>query len=118
MENGMILGIVIVIVFLAVRSVVKKAKSKASCCGSGAYVAKSKKLKAVTEKRVYQVEGIRCQNCVNRIMENLQSIPHVSAAVDVKRGRVTVSMAQHVEPELLRQAIEKGGYQITGENAF
>lgn len=118
MENGMIIAVIIVVLFIAIRSVAKKAKSKSSCCGSGAYVAKSKKLKNVTEKRIYQVEGIHCQNCANRIMENLQSIPYVSASVNQKKGRVTVSMEQHVEPELLRQSIEKDGYQITGENTF
>lgn len=115
MENGMIIAVIIVALFIAIRSVAKKAKSKSSCCGSGTYVARSKKLKTVTDRVSFQVEGMHCQNCVNRIMENLQSIPGVSASVDLKKGRVTVAMEQPVERENLRAAMEKSGYTVIGE---
>lgn len=55
MENLIVILIILLILVFAIVSVVKKKKSKASCCGSGAYIAKSKKLKSVACKKTYKV---------------------------------------------------------------
>ena len=112
MGDYIIVGIVLVIVMFALFSIKKKAKSKASCCGSGAYVAKSRKLKHIAGKKTFHVEGMHCQNCVNRVMEDVQDIPGASASVNLKKEIVTVSMESPMADDILISAIEKHGYKV------
>lgn len=113
MENYIILAVLAVIIIFAVRALVKKSRSKGGCCGGGDYVVKSRKLKSVIAKRTFQVEGMSCQHCVNRVTEAVQDIPHTSAAVDLKKGTVTVSMEEPVDDAAIKAAIERQGCQVT-----
>lgn len=112
MSDYIIVGIIMAILIAAIFAIRKKAKSKASCCGSGAYIAKSRKLKTVVEKKTFRVEGLHCQNCVNRVMEDVQALPGTSASVNLKKGVVTVSLAQPTEDAVIIAAIEKHGYKV------
>ena len=112
MGDYIIAGIVLAIILIAVFSIQKKAKSKTSCCGSGTYIAKSRKLKIVADKRTYQVEGMHCQNCVNRVMEDVQDLPGTSASVNLKKRTVTVSMETPMDDAAIIADIEKHGYKV------
>lgn len=116
MVDSIIIAAVILIGFFAIRSTVKRIQGKRSCCGGSGYVAKSRKLPKTVKKTVFQVEGMHCQNCANRVIEDVQNVPQASAAVNLKKGTVTVSLAEPVDDEIIRAAIEKGGYQVTGMN--
>ena len=105
-----ILAIVIVLL-LALRPALKHMRGKGSCCGGDDYRAKPKKLRSVAEKRTYQVEGIHCQNCVNRVMEALNSMDGVSAVVSLS-GKTVVSLERPVEDAAIRAAVEKAGYTV------
>ncbi len=112
MSDYIISGILILVLLLTVWHIVKKKKSKASCCGSGAYMAKSKKLKTVVCKKNYLVGGMHCQSCVNRVMEALQDLGGTSAVVNLKKGILTVSMEREMEDAVIIDAIEKYGYKV------
>lgn len=112
MTDYMIGGVLVLIMVLAIASMVKKKKSGASCCGSGTYVAKSRKLKSIACKKTYQVEDMHCQNCVNRIMEAVQDLGGTSAVVDMKKGMLTVSMEKEIKDSIIIAAVEKRGYGI------
>lgn len=113
MTDTIIIALVVIILFIAIRSTVKKAKSKSSCCSSGTYKAKQKKLNHVSTKTVLHVEGMSCQHCVNRVMEVINDIDGASALVNLKKGTVTVSMEQRIDNSILKAAIEKAGYTVT-----
>ena len=53
-----------------------------------------------------------CQNCVNRVMEAVNSIDGASAAVRLKRGEVIVSMESPISDQIIISAIEKAGYPV------
>lgn len=108
-----IIGVVLVVILLfAVWHIVTKRKNKASCCGSGAYIAKSRKLKSIVCKKTFQVEGMHCQNCVNRVMEAVQDLGGTSASVNLKKGILTVSMEKELDDTVIIAAVEKHGYSI------
>lgn len=115
MTDIVIIGIVVVLLILAACSGIKHFRGEGGCCGGGTYKARKKKLKAVAVKKMYQVNGMSCQHCVNRVMEAVNDIEHASAVVDLKKGRVTVLMEQPVEDAVIIRAIEKGGYTVVGE---
>lgn len=115
MEDIIIIVILIVIFGIAIGSIIKRSRSKSSCCSSGTYVAKSKKLSHVYAKKTFKVEGMSCQHCVNRVMEDVQDLGGTSAVVNLKKATVTISMEQEISDETLIAAIEKGGYKVIGK---
>ena len=113
MENYMIVGIIIVIAFFAVRTIVKR-KGRKGCCGSGSdYKPRKKKLKNVTATKIFVVEGMHCEKCANRVTEVVNDIAGVAGVVDLKKGIVTVSYEQEVADEQIKARIERVGYTVT-----
>lgn len=112
MTDCIIAGVILTVIMIAIFSIKKKAKSKAGCCGNGAYVAKSRKLKTVVCQKTYQVDGMHCQNCMNRVIEDVQDIPGTSVSVNLKKGLVTVSIETPTDDSVIVAAIEKHGYRV------
>lgn len=114
MTDYIIIAMLVVIAAVAGRAVYKRLRGETSCCGGTTYKARSRKLKTVTEKKIFTVEGMHCQNCVNRVMEALNSIEGVSAAVHLNKGEAVVSAETQIDDETIRSVIEKVGYTVTG----
>ena len=113
MENYIIIGIIIVIAFFAVSTIVKR-KGRKGCCGSGSdYKPRKKKLQAVIATKVFTVDGMHCEKCANRVTEVVNDIPGVAGVVDLKKGIVTVSYEQEVADEQIKARIERVGYTVT-----
>ena len=103
MENFIIIAAVAVVVALAVRASVKHFRGEGGCCGGGAYKADTK---------TFRVEGMHCQNCVNRVMEAVNSLEGVSGTVRLKQGRLTVSADHAIDEGAIRRAVEQAGYTV------
>ena len=113
MQNYIIIGILIVIAFFAVRTIVKR-KGRKGCCGSGSdYKPRKKKLKNVIATKVFTVDGMHCEKCANRVTEVVNDITGVAGVVDLKKGIVTVSYEQEVADEQIKARIERVGYTVT-----
>lgn len=110
MTDWIIVVILAVIVLLAIKPVVQHFRGQGGCCGGGSYKARPKKLHTVVEKRTFHVEGMHCQNCVNRVMEALNDLDGVSARVQLHGGKAVVSLEKSVEDAVLLNALEKAGY--------
>ena len=113
MENYIIIGIIIVIAFFAVRTIVKR-KGRKGCCGSGSdYKPRKKKLKNVIATKIFVVDGMHCEKCAGRVTEVVNDITGVAGVVDLKKGIVTVSYEQEVADEQIKARIERVGYTVT-----
>ena len=113
MQNYIIIGIIIVIAFFAVRTIVKR-KGRKGCCGSGSdYKPRKKKLKNVIATKIFVVDGMHCEKCANRVTEVVNDITGVAGVVDLKEGIVTVSYEQEVADEQIKARIERVGYTVT-----
>ena len=112
MENYMIVGIIIVIAFFAVRTIVKR-KGRKGCCGSGSdYKPRKKKLKNVIATKVFVVDGMHCEKCANRVTEVVNDIPGVAGVVNLKKGTATVSYEKEVPDDQIKARIERVGYTV------
>lgn len=112
MENYIIIGIIIVIAFFAVRTIVKR-KGRKGCCGSGSdYKPRKKKLKNVIATKIFVVDGMHCEKCANRVTEVVNDITGVAGVVNLKKGIVTVSYQQEVPDEQIKERIERVGYTV------
>lgn len=117
MENYIIAAVLIVVIILCVRSGIKHLRGQGSCCGGSTYKARRKKLRTVVCKKTIRVEGMSCQNCVNRVMEAVNAIDGASAVVRLNKGLVVVSMDHPIDDGVIEDAIEKAGYHVTKTTA-
>ena len=106
---------VLIAVFIVVGVIYtrKHFAGKVGCCGGGEYVSK-KKLKKAVAKKVYTVEGIKCEKCKARAERYVNGIEGVVAVVDVKKQEMTVAMEKTVSDEEIISAVEKAGYKVIG----
>ena len=112
MENTVIIGILLVIVFFAIRTIVKR-KGRKGCCGSGSdYKPRKKKLKKVIATKDFVVDGMHCEKCANRVTEVVNDIPGAAGVVNLKKGIVTVSYELEVPDEQIKANIERVGYTV------
>lgn len=63
-------------------------------------------------KKVLAVPGMSCGHCEARILKALGAVDGISAAVDLKKKTVTVTMDQEVSDQTLREVVEEAGYEV------
>lgn len=120
MENVIIIAILIVIVGGASAYLVKAKKSGAKCIGcpaggscSGSQIPKKKLDGPVIGKKVMKISGMHCEHCVMNVTKLLNQIDGVKADVSLSKGNAVVLYDREVEDSVLRNAVEKLGYQVT-----
>lgn len=114
MENILIIGVLIVVLVLAFLRARKHFKG-GGCCGSGGTIIRDKKTLGgpkLGEKVVY-IQGMSCENCEIRVENALNRLDGVAASVSYKKKRAIVSYSQEISDELLKQTVERLGYQVS-----
>lgn len=114
MENVLIIGILLVVVVLAVLRARKHFKG-GGCCGSGGNVIRDRKTltQPVIGEKTLVIQGMSCENCEIRVENALNRLDGVAAHVSFKKKRAVVSYSQMVDEKLLKQTVERLGYQVT-----
>ncbi|MCM1083351.1 MAG: cation transporter [Clostridium sp.] len=112
MENIIIIIIVVIAISGGVISSVRHFKGKGGCCGGGGSYRTKKKLSNIIEKKTFQVEGMHCEHCRNRVEEAVNDIKGVSGKVNLKERTLTVSYAEKVSDDIIISRVEKAGYKI------
>ncbi len=110
MENFVIIGVIAVVMVIALLASIKHFKGEGGCCGGGSYRPKKKKLKGVRFQKRFRIGGMHCAHCKRRVEETVNDVKGVAGKVDLKKGVLTVSYAEDVADERIREKIEKAGY--------
>lgn len=114
MENIIIVGIIIILLIIGVRSMGKHMKGEGGCCGGGSapvQVPEKKLDKVVAEKKLI-VDGMTCEHCKGWVEKAINEIDGASAKVNLKTREVTVAMDREIPVEELRNAVVNAGYRI------
>ncbi|MGP1613023.1 MAG: metal-transporting ATPase, partial [Catonella sp.] len=74
---------------------------------------KIKKQEVVMEK-IIDIEGMMCMHCVKHVKDALDAIEGVEAEVSLENKNAKVSLTKEVDTTILKEAVEKGGYTVTG----
>ena len=114
MENVMILVLLVLAVAIGIWYTVRHFKGEGGCCGGGSYKPRRKKLAHVVGERTFRVEGMHCEHCKTRVEEAVNDIHGAAGHADGKKGLRTVSCAEPVDDETIRQKVERAGYHVTG----
>lgn len=112
MTNIVIIAVLLLFIPIGICSAVKHFRGRGGCCGGGGYTPKRKKLKHVLYTKTFQVEGMHCVNCKNRVEEIVGDIPGIAGRVDLKKGILTVSYEKDIDDSLFLNRIERVGYRI------
>ncbi len=112
MQNYIIIAVIAVIAVIALRSTIKHFKGQGGCCGGSGYKPKKKKLSHVKYQKTFQVEGMHCDHCKNRVEEIVNDISGVAGKVDLKKGLLTVSYEKDVDDSIIKARIERVGYKV------
>ncbi|MDO5398051.1 MAG: heavy metal-associated domain-containing protein [bacterium] len=103
--------ILLVIIFIGVRSSVKRAAQ--GCCGSGGGVKKVKADKDIshyTYKYIMNIEGMHCNNCKKTVENALNSLGGVYAKVDLNKNNAVVYAKEEYSPHKLTNAVNACGF--------
>lgn len=112
MTDGIIIVILVVVLFIGLRSTVKHFTKKGGCCGSSDYKPKRKKLSKVLYKKTFQVEGMQCENCKRRVEETVNDIQGIAGVVNLKKNELVVAYETAVDDDVLIAKLEQKGYSI------
>lgn len=66
-----------------------------------------------SDKKVFQVEGMKCEHCANKVINTLEKIENIKKVkVDLKKGEVTCLYKDSINEEDVIKAIEDLGYIV------
>ena len=100
MSNIIIAAILAMILFAAFSGAIKHFKGEGGCCGGGGSSVKEpdKELDGpVIKTKVFKVEGMHCESCVNRVKRAINRSDGVSAKVNLRKKEAVVSYDREVD---------------------
>lgn len=113
MENAIIIGALLVLFHLALRSLVKHFKRQSGCCGGGGSVPKQKKIiRNAHYRKVMKLEGLHCENCKNNVEKAINSIEGAAAKVNLKEQTAEVVLEREISDEQLKERVENAGFRV------
>ena len=114
MTDAIIIVILVLVIFFALQQAKKKLKG-GGCCGSGSNTIRDKK--ALTEpkigEKILTVEGMHCENCEIRVENALNRLENVACKVSWKKKSAILSYSKEISNDLLKETVERLGYQVT-----
>lgn len=114
--------ILVLLIGSAVAYIVKAKKSGVKCigcpaggsCPGSAKMPKKKLQGPVIGRKTMQISGMRCAHCAMDVTKMLNQIDGVRAEVNLSKGSAKISYDREVGDDVLRDAVEKTGYHVTG----
>ena len=118
MVDAIIIVLVIILLFFALKGSLKHFKGESPCCGGGSGNSGKAKTKfldgPVIGKKTLTIEGMHCEHCVNAVTNALNEIDGVVAKVTLKSNSAEVSYDREINEADLKNAVKKAGYEVTG----
>lgn len=112
MGNIMVIGALAVLVVLALMR--SRKHFHGGCCGSGGSTLRSRK--KLTEpklgRRVLVIQGMHCENCQARVENAINRLDGAACTVSLRKRTATVSYSRPISDTLLKDTVEKLGYQV------
>ena len=114
MTDAIVIVVLILVLFVALQQVKKRLKG-GGCCSGGSSTIRDKKTltEPIIGKKILTVEGMHCENCEIRVENALNRLDGVLCKVNLKKKTATVSYSVEVSDEILKETVEKLGYQVT-----
>ena len=114
MANFIIILVILVAAFFAIRSALSHFKGQGGCCGGGETILEEKVLSGekIGEKTLF-IDGMKCKNCQNHVQNALNKLDGVCAKVNLKKKCATVQFSREVSDDELKNAVSIAGYSVS-----
>lgn len=109
-----IIAVLIVVVFIGLRSAVKHFAGKGRHCDDLDCRPKKKKLSKVLYQKTFHVAGMHCEQCKQRAEEAVNDIQGVAGIVNLKRNKLKVFYETAVDDNVIKSKLECLGYTVSG----
>ncbi|MBQ7858896.1 MAG: heavy-metal-associated domain-containing protein [Faecalibacterium sp.] len=115
MTDFIIVALLVTVVLVAVIRTRKHFRG-GGCCGSGGNTIRDQKTLSGPKlgEKIMTIEGMHCENCEIRVANALNRLEQAACKVSWKKKTAVVSYSAEISDELLKQTVEKLGYQVTG----
>lgn len=116
LSNALVIAILAVVLFIALRGSIKHLAGEGGCCGGGDSVKKEpdKKLSGpIIKTMVFKIDGMHCENCSNRVKRSINRLDGVSAKVNLRKKEAVVRYEQDIADDVITKEIEDLGYKVT-----
>ena len=117
--NGTVSTIVIVVIlavilFFAVKNSIPHFRGEGGCCGGSGKekLIKPAKLERIIATKVIKIEGMRCENCNRRVQNALNQLDGVNAKVYGDRAEAVVKLGRDIEDIEFEKAVTGLGYRV------
>ena len=116
LSNVIIIAVMAVVLFFAIKGAISHFKGEGSCCGGGSRtkLIKPKKPDHVIAQKKIKIEGMVCDNCSARVQNALNSIDGINAKVIRSRGEAVLKLGKEIDDEAIIKVITDLGYNVTG----
>ena len=112
MGTVIILLVLAVVVFFALKSSKKHMKGEGDCCGGSSDTLTTKYLNQILDQRKVYIEGIHCQNCEKKIRTAINKVSYLSCNEIEEQRLAVVSANQMIKDDEIIDIIEKTGYKV------
>ena len=116
MGTYIVIAVIVIVAFFAIRSSRKHLKGEGGCCGGGGdvIVDPPKELEnPAIGKKIVHIEGMHCENCKNSVERSVNRIDGAACRVDLKKNLAEVSYDRPLDEKALRFAIERLDFTVT-----
>ena len=116
LSNALVIAILAVVLFIALRGSIKHLAGEGGCCGGGDSVKKEpdKKLSGpIIKTMVFKIDGMHCENCSNRVKRSINRLDGVSAKVNLRKKEAVVLYELDIADDVITKEIEDLGYKVT-----
>lgn len=112
--NGIVIGLLLLIIGAAIRSSIRHFKGQGGCCGGGDTSIREKKKLTQPKlgEKLIRINGMHCENCRNRIEHEINQLDGVVCRINLRKHQAVISYSQPVEEQTLCSVIEGMGYQV------
>lgn len=113
MSTAIIIMILIIICFFAIKNSQSHFKGEGGCCGGGDIELSEKTLNHIMDQKKVYIKGMHCENCVKRITNAINDKSYLVCHVDLKKNIAYIDGSQMIDNNEIQDIIEKLGYQVT-----
>ncbi len=101
-----IIAIIFIVLFISF-PMIKKIRSRETCCGTKKEKTPRKRLKHVAGSYILSIEGMRCKNCEREVAKAINSVKGLSAKVSLEKNEAYVSYENEPCEEEAIDAVQK-----------
>ncbi|MBQ8496388.1 MAG: heavy-metal-associated domain-containing protein [Clostridia bacterium] len=115
MGIAILVAVLLVVIFIALRSTVKHMRGQGGCCGGSNDAVKTEEKildVPVIMKKIVMIEGMHCVNCETSVMRAFNRMDGVAAKACHKEGKATLSLAREITDTEIRLTIGNLGFTV------